>query len=175
MGKLTVRVFRPVHGAQMLAKIAEQSKLGRSSLRHCKAVLSGAFKQAKRLGILDGLKPIQDVSIPRVPEAEQDTYAYSLAEIKSMLAVLKEPTWTVVLTAALTGLGKSELRGLTWDVFDGAQLSVKQSVWNSFTNEPKTKKRRAPVPVVKQLAEALEAHRLRMGKLAQPNLPIGVD
>jgi integrase len=166
MGKLTLRGFRTVHGEQMLVKIAEQMKLGRSSLRHCKAFLSGSFKQAKRLGILDGLNPIQDVSIPRVPESEQDTYAYSLAEIKSMLAVLTEPAWTVVLTAALTGLGKSELRGLTWDVFDSAQLTVKQSVWNSFTNEPKTKKRRAPIPVVKQLSQALEAHRLRMGKLA---------
>src|SRR6266446_2867049 len=105
MGKLTLRVFRTVHGEQLLADIARQSNLGRSSLRHCKAFLSGAFKQAKRLGILDGLNPIQDVSIPKAPEQEQDTYAYSLAEIKAMLAVLKEPTWTVVLTAALTGLG----------------------------------------------------------------------
>ncbi len=172
LGKLTLRSFRTVHGEQMLADIAAKAKLGRSSLKHCKAFLSGCFKQAKRLGILDGINPVMDVSIPRVPEAEADTYAYSLAEIKSMLSVLKEPAWTVVLTAALTGLGKSELRGLTWDVFDGAQLTVKQSVWNSFTNEPKTKKRRAPVPVVKQLAEALETHRLRSGILAQPNLPI---
>src|SRR6266481_7370539 len=107
--KLTLRGFRTVHGEQMLADIARQSNLGRSSLRHCKAFLSGAFKQAKRLGILDGLNPIQDVSIPKAPEPEQDTYAYSLAEIKAMLAMLEEPTWTVVLTAALTGLGKSEL------------------------------------------------------------------
>jgi hypothetical protein len=49
MGKLTLRSFRTVHGEQMLAKIAEQAGLGRSSLRHCKAFLSGAFKQAKRL------------------------------------------------------------------------------------------------------------------------------
>src|SRR5947207_6271517 len=157
MGKMTLRSFRNVHGEQMLQQIAEQSKLGRSSLRHCKAFLSGAFKQAKRLGILDGINPIQDVSIPRMPESEQDTNATTLAELKSMLAVVKEPAWTILLTAGLTGLGKSELRGLTWDVFDGAQLSVKQSVWNSFTNEPKTKKRRAPIPVVKQLAQALEA------------------
>jgi integrase len=166
MGRLTLRGFRTVHGEQMLAQIAEQAKLGRSSLRHCKAFLSGCFKQAKRLGILDGLNPIQDTSIPKVPEAEEDTYAYNLSEIKAMLTVLREPAWTVVLTAALTGLCKSELRGLTWDVFDGAQLSVKLSVWNSFANEPKTKKRRAPIPIVKQLAQALEAHRLRMGKLA---------
>src|SRR6266481_4453179 len=109
MGKLALRVFRTVHGEQILADIARQSNLGRSSLRHCKAFLSGAFKQAKRLGILDGLNPIQDVSIPKAPEPEQDTYAYGLSEIKSMIAVLEEPTWTVVLTAALTGLGKSEL------------------------------------------------------------------
>jgi integrase len=61
---------------------------------------------------------------------------------------------------------KGEIRGLTWDAFDGAELSVRQSVWNSVVNEPKTKRSRAPIPVVKQLAEALEAHRQRMGKLA---------
>jgi hypothetical protein len=96
MGKLTLRDFRTVHGERMLAKIAEQAKLGRSSLRHCKAFLSGAFKQAKRLGILDGVNPIQDVSIPHAPESSE-TYAYSLPEIKSMLGVLPEPARTVVL------------------------------------------------------------------------------
>lgn len=172
MGKLTLRSFRTVHGEQMLAEIAAKAKLGRSSLRHCKAFLSGAFKQAKRLGILDGINPIQDVSIPRVPEAEEDTYAYSLSEIKSMLAVLAEPTHTVVLTAALTGLRKSELRGLTWESFDGRELSVTRSVWNSTVSEPKTRRSRSPIPVVKQLVEALETHRVRAGKLAQASLPI---
>jgi integrase len=172
MGKLTLRGFRTVHGEQMLAQIAAQAKLGRSSLRHIKAFLSGAFKQAKRLGILDGINPVMDVSIPRVPEAEEDTYAYSLSEIKTMLAVLAEPARTVVLTAALTGLRKSELRGLTWENFDGKDLSVTRSVWNSTVSEPKTRRSRSPIPVVKPLADALETHRLRAGILAQPGLPI---
>src|SRR5579864_3563939 len=154
MGALTLRGFRTVHGEQMLAQIAAQSKLGRSSLRHCKAFLSGAFKQAKRLGILDGLNPIQDVSIPRVPEAQEDTYAYSLPEVKAMLAMLDDPARTVVMTAALTGLRKSELRGLTWADFDGRELTVNRSVWNSTVSEPKTRRSRAPIPVVKLLAEA---------------------
>ena len=171
MGKLTLRSFRTVHGEQMLADVAAKAKLGRSSLRHCKAFLSGAFKQAKRLGILDGINPVMDVSIPRVPEPEEDTYAYNLSEIRTMLAV-PEPARTVVLTAAFTGLRKSELRGLTWDNFNGEELSVKRSVWGGVANEPKTKRSRACIPVVKQLADALEAHRLRMGILAQPNLPI---
>jgi integrase len=87
-----------------------------------------------------------------------------LSEIKTMLAALKEPAWTVILTAALTGLCKAEIRDLYWEDFDGKQLSVKRSVWNSVVSEPKTKRRKAPVPVVNQLAEALEAHRLRMGE-----------
>ncbi len=172
MGKLTLRDFRTVHGEQMLSRIAEQAKLGRSSLRHCKAFLSGAFKQAKRLGILDGLNPIQDVSIPRVPEPEQETYAYGLPEIKSMLTVLGEPARTVVLTAAFTGLRKSELRGLTWGDFDGETLTVRRSVWNSTVAEPKTRRSRSPIPVVKQLADALNAHKRRAGILAQLSLPI---
>jgi integrase len=150
--------------------------------------LSGAFKQAKRLGILDGINPIMDVSIPDVPEAKEDTYAYSLKEITAMLAMLEEPARTIVLTAAFTGLRKSELRGLAWEDFNGRELSVNRSVWGTkklaerlapgssawggVANQPKTKRSRASIPVVKQLAEALEAHRRRMGILAQPNLPI---
>src|SRR5713226_6954647 len=172
MGKLTLRGFRTVHGETMLAQIAAQTGLGRSSLRHIKAFLSGAFKQAKRLGILDGINPVMDVSIPRVPETEEDTYAYSLSEIKTMLSVLPEPARTVVLTAALTGLRKSELRGLTWENFDGKELSVTRSVWNSTVAEPKTRRSRSPIPIVKQLADALEAHKFRAGILAQPGLPI---
>lgn len=165
-------MFRTVHGEQMLAAIARESNLGRSSLRHCKAFLSGAFKQAKRLGILDGLNPIQDVSIPKAPEPEQDTYAYSLSEIKTMLAMLEEPSRTVILCAPMTGLRKGEIRGLRWADLDGQTLTVRRSVWNKFENEPKTRKSRAPIPVVKQLADALEVHRLRADKLAQPDLPI---
>jgi integrase len=124
------------------------------------------------LGILDGINPVMDVSIPRVPEPEDDTYAYSLSEIKAMLTPLKEPARTVVLCAALTGLRKSELRGLTWGNFDGKELSVTRSVWNSAVSEPKTRRSRSPIPVVKQLADALEAYKLRAGVLAQPGLPI---
>ncbi len=171
LGTLTLRGFRTVHGEQLLAQIAAKTSLGRSSLKHIKAFLSGVFKQAKRLGILDGINPMQDTSIPRTPEPE-DTYAYSLAEVTKMLSFLAEPERTIVLTAALTGLRKGEIRGLCWQDFDGKELSVKRSVWNSTVNEPKTRRSKAPIPVVRQLADALEAYKLRMGKLAQPNLPI---
>jgi integrase len=172
IGKLTLRGFRTVHGEQLLAQIAAQTRLGRSSLKHIKAFLSGVFKQAKRLGILDGVNPIQDVSIPRTREPEE-TYAYSLSEATRMLSFLAEPERTIVLTAALTGLRKGEIRGLYWQDFDGQTLSVRRSIWNSVENAPKTNRSKAPIPVVKQLADALEMHKLRTGeKLAQPHMPI---
>jgi integrase len=171
LGK-TLREFRCVDGERLLAGIARQNpKLNRNSLRHLKSFLSGVFKQAKRLGILDGVNPMQDVSVPKAPEPEE-THASTLDEIKAMLAVLPEPARTVVLTAALTGFRKGEIRGLRWADFDGKQLFVRRSFWGKFESEPKTRKSRAPVPVVKQLADALEAHRLRAGILAQDDLPI---
>lgn len=149
MGKLTLRSFRTVHGEQMLADIARQSGVGRNALKHIKSFLSGVFKQAKRLGILDGVNPVQDVSVPHAPEPEE-THAYTLEEIKAMLAMLPEPARTVVICAALTGLRKSELRGLRWQDYDGRELSVRRSVWNSTVSEPKTNRSKAPIPVVKQ-------------------------
>jgi hypothetical protein len=37
------------------------------------------------------------------------------------------------------------------------------SIWNVHVTAPKTRKGRAPVPVIRQLAERLELHRLRCG------------
>jgi integrase len=91
-----------------------------------------------------------------------------------MLAVLPERARTIVLTATFTGLRKSELRGLTWGSYNGEQLSVEPSVWNSTVSEPKTKRSRSPIPVVRPLAEALEARkapRRNLGAIQSANLP----
>jgi hypothetical protein len=50
--------------------------------------------------------------------------------------------------------------------------AVERNVWNSTVNEPKTRRSRSPIPIVKQLADALNAHKLRAGKFAQPDLSI---
>jgi integrase len=165
LDNLTLRQFRTVHGERMLSAIARDTDLGRNSLKRIKSFLSGVFKQAKRLGILDNINPIQDVSIPRSKEPAE-AYAYNLSELTGMLAALDEPARTVVLTAAYTGLRKGEIRGLCWSDFNGKELCVNRSVWNSIINPPKTRRSAAPVPVVRELADALEDHRKRMRKLA---------
>jgi integrase len=161
----TLRQFRTCHGEELLAAIARDTGLSRNSLKRIKSFLSGAFETAKRLGYLDAINPIHGVSIPRSKEPEE-TYAYSLDEIKKMLAVLDEPSRTIVLTAALTGLRKGEIRGLRWEDFNEVQLNVNRSMWNSVENPPKTARSKAAVPIVKELGDALEDHREKMGRLA---------
>jgi integrase len=68
--------------------------------------------------------PLQPARHKKSSEAEEDTYVYSLSEIKAMLATLAEPALGAVLTAAFTGLRKSELRGRTWGNYNGEQLSA---------------------------------------------------
>jgi integrase len=44
-----------------------------------------------------------------------------------------------------------------------AKCTVSRSIWNGRIGEPKTRKGRAPVPVIRQLADRLALHRLRSG------------
>jgi integrase len=82
-----------------------------------------------------------------------------------MLRILPEPSATAVATAAFTGLRLGELRGLTWESYKPAEdeeslgwLNVTRSVWRCTVGDPKTAKSKAPVPVIPQLAQRLDAH-----------------
>jgi integrase len=172
IGNMTLREFRTVDGERILADIARldldprsKQPLSKNSLARIKSFLSGVFKHAKRLGILDGVNPIMDVSTPEGTRG-RDTHAYSLAEVKQIRDAIPEPARTVVLVAALSGLRKGEIAGLQWEDYTGKELIVRRSVWNGTINEPKTKASGAAVPVMRQLADALDAHRERMDKLA---------
>src|SRR6266702_4263427 len=172
IGNMTLREFRTVDGERILADIARldldprtKKTLSKNSLARIKSFLSGVFKQAKRLGILDGVNPMMDVSTPEGTRGHE-TFAYSLAEGKAIRNAVPEPARTVVLFAALIGLRKGEIAGLRWEDYTGKGLRVQRSVWNGIINEPKTKASGAAVPVMRQLADALEGPRERMGKLA---------
>jgi integrase len=178
LGAIILRDFRCADAQQVIEDIARLAKTKKGeSLRHAslariKSFMSAVFASAKRLGYLDAINPIVGVEVPEGVPAST-TYAYSLAEIKSILSVLPEPARTVVLTAAYTGLRQGEIRGLLWkDFINGKELSIQRSIWNGLVNQPKTASSKAPIPVVPQLRDALELHKLRMGVLANPDLPI---
>ena len=144
-----------------------QGKLSRNTLKHIKSVLSAIFKLAKQQGYFEGENPVRDTMVNPTAAAPAETYAYSLEEINAILSFLPEPAATAFAVAAFTGLRQGEIQGLRWEDYGDGELAVSHAVWNGKIGEPKTGKSKAAVPVIRQLAERLEFHRLRAGDPAE--------
>jgi integrase len=52
---------------------------------------------------------------------------------------------------------------LRWEDYRDGEIHVARSIWNAHQTDPKTFKSCAPVPVIRQLADRLDIHRLRCG------------
>jgi integrase len=138
-----------------------QKGLSRNTMKHIKSVISAIFKLAKQLDYFQSENPAKDTAVnPAAPEPEE-TYAYSLEEVNSILAHIPDPAATAFAVAAFSGLRSGEIEGLRWEDYRDGEIHVARSIWNGHTTDPKTRKSRAPVPVIRQLAERLEMHRLR--------------
>ena len=148
----------------MLKSIARREDLNRTTLGHIKHFLSGAFRYARRQGVLESANPMHDVEIPKARPAGE-TYAYTLEEEAQMLAILPEPAATVVATAAFTGARKGELAGLMWNDYNGSEIWVMKSVWRSLVDEPKRPKSKGAIPVIAPLKALLERHQTRSGSV----------
>lgn len=159
----SLKDYKTFHVQNWLNQIGRDGTLSRNSLKGIKAFVSGLFKEARRLGYYDGPNPAQDTRVN--PDAAEpcSTYAYSLEEIASILAVLPEPAATIFAVAAYSGLRRGEIEGLEWTDYYDSELHVSRSIWNGEVVEPKTEKSRAAVPVIRPLAQRLEIHRLRSG------------
>lgn len=152
LGNTRLRDFRTVHAQRLLRQIPN---VGHRSLLHIKSFLSGAFKFAKREGLLDGVNPITDVSVPGSAGYEKGP-AYSISEVEDILFALEGATRNIVAVAAFTGLRLSELRGLRVGDFDGECLHVARAVWRTHVRDTKTPASRALVPVIPVLVSVLK-------------------
>ena len=146
--------FRTATGQQLLNQIAEETDLSHTSLKHIKWFLVAALSYAKQVDALqcDG-NPMEYTEVPDRALTDQ-TKAYSLKEISSMIAALEDDpvASAVIATAAFTGL--------RWSDFRDGQFFITHTVWNtSARDKTKTVDAMAPVPVLNSLAKILEAHR----------------
>jgi integrase len=146
-----------------LTEIGKTGELGRNSLRHVKSVISGIFTLAKQLDYFQGENPARDTAIDPGAAEPQETYAYSLDEVQTILSLIPEPAATSFAVAAFMGLRHGEIQGLLWENYSDGEMQISRSIWNGHVTAPKTRKGRASVPVIRQLAERLELHRLRSG------------
>jgi integrase len=161
-GPVWLKEVRTFHVQTWLNQIAG-AKLSRNTLKHIKSTISGIFTLAKQQDYFQAENPARDTKIdPRAAE-QQETYAYSLDELQSIISLLPEPASTAFSVAAYMGLRHGEIQGLQWENYQNGEVYVSRSIWNGRVNDPKTRKGRAPVPVIRQLAERLELHRLRCG------------
>jgi integrase len=138
-------------------------KLSRNTLKHVKSVVSAIFTLAKQQDYFHGENPARDSAVNPKAAEPQETYAYTLEEIQTIVSLLPEPGATAFAVAAFMGLRHGEIQGLLWENYRDGELYVSRSIWNGRISDPKTRKGRAPVPVIRQLADRLEMHRLRSG------------
>jgi len=167
-GNLWLKDTRTYHVQGWLNAIASsdgESTLSRNTLRHIKSTISGIFTLAKQQDYFQGENPARDTAIAPGAREAQETYAYTLDEVQSILSLLPEPAATAFAVAAFMGLRHGEIQGLLWENYRDGEMHISRSIWNGHITAPKTRKGRAPVPVIRQLAERLELHRLRCGNL----------
>jgi integrase len=147
--------------AQRVLKVIAPGQ-AKSTMDHLKTLLSGAFRHAIQQGYHLGPNPIRETTVPRAREAEE-TYAYPLNDELAMIAVLPEPARTMVGLASFGGLRRAELAGTEWPNYTGKQIWVTQSVWEGIVDEPKTRRSKAPIPVIAPLQQMLDAHKTHCG------------
>jgi len=161
-GEVWLKDARTFHVQGWLNQIAT-AKLSRNTLKHIKSTISAIFTLAKQQDYFQGENPARDTAIdPRASEP-QETYAYSLEELQTIISLLPEPVSTAFTVAGYMGLRHGEIQGLLWENYRDGEIYISRSIWNGKVSDPKTRKGRAPVPVIRQLADRLEMHRLRCG------------
>ena len=160
---LWTRDIRTRHVQAILDAIATTDRFNINSLKHLKSFLSGIFRLADQQGYYEGANPVRETSLPNVRQADE-THAYSLEEVLTMMDAVPEPASTLIAAAAFTGARRGELRGMFWENYRDGELLIARSIWNGITTDPKSRKSKAPIPIIPKLAAKLEAHRARLGK-----------
>jgi integrase len=160
---LRVRDFRTVHAQRLFRDIPD---VGHITLLHIKNFLSGVFKFALREGVIDGLNPIRDASVPGRPKKFEGA-AYTINQLFQMWCALSEVDDTaseVILLLGLTGLRQSEARGLRWSDWDreNARLHIRRSVWGNKVGPTKNPASEDSIPVLETLTSMLDVRKERV-------------
>jgi integrase len=135
-GNLLLRDYQPSNATVFLTKLAEKG-MGRNTLNHVRALMSGIFKHAAALGYINS-NPIHLAKVLVTPTAPKETPHYTVLEMATALSVLQsESRARTAMALAFIGLRPSEVRGLRWeDVnLETGVLQVRRSAWRASINE----------------------------------------
>ena len=156
---LELREVRTIDVEDLMTSATSDKQRAHTTHRNMRNFLRGAFRYAISREMVSR-NPVVEAVIPRgLPSRPKP--AYTLEEIKTMIAVLPEPASTTVVVAGFTGLRLAEIKGLRWEDFKGNELDVERSVWSGVISDTKTLTSKAPVPIISIVHKALVAHRKR--------------
>ena len=185
LGDLRVRDARTVHFQRLMREIKGVQHL---TLLHIKNFLSGVFKFARQQGVIDGLNPLLDVTVPGRPRKFTGA-AYTIEDTEAMLEAFDTHefnhwTWKrsgklhrvfvgkesletasdVIALLSLTGLRQSEARGLRWSDWNEQEqsLNISRAVWGKHVDITKNPQSEDAIPVLPLLRELLSARRERI-------------
>ena len=129
-GQVWLKDARTYHVQGWLDQIAGAGKLSRNTLKHIKSVISGIFKLAKQQDYFCGENPARDTAVDPGAAEPQETCAYSLEELQTIISLLPEPAATAFAVAAYMGLRHGEIQGLLWPDYRDGEMHVSRSIWN---------------------------------------------
>jgi integrase len=137
-------------------------ELSRTLARKVLVSLKSIIKDAQRRGLI-AHNPALPVRIDAQARHEKAIAIPSKPELKLMLEKVPSRWRPLLVTAMLTGLRASELRGLTWDHvdFDARVIRIRQraDAYNSL-GSPKSRAGRRDVPMSPMVINTLKAWRL---------------
>jgi integrase len=180
IGKIALANLTTADVTKVLTHYAK-SGLGARTLSNMKWTLSGVYVYAISSGIVPK-NPVPDakwlVKVARVKKQAE----YSLEQALAMLAILEPVDLRAAVAVALTyfaALRPAEARGLRWEDYSGAELTVRRTVWRDQVGETKTEGSAASVPVIEPLRSLLERLRTQTpdGYVLQSNVgnPLNLD
>jgi hypothetical protein len=73
-------------------------------------------------------KPPRDAKVDPMAAEAQETYAYTLEELKSIIGLLPEPAATAFAVAGFMGLRQGEIQGLLWENYQDGEIYVSRSI-----------------------------------------------
>lgn len=132
-----------------------RSGLSWRSVKHIRTTLGTVLKAAEDDDLISS-NPVPKTRFPRRgPVAERAQINPSI--LKTLLEELPEPSRSIALLLASTGLRIGELLALRWrDVdLEAQRLQVRQSVYEGVFDDPKTRSSKRTVPIGKRGIEVL--------------------
>jgi integrase len=156
--------LKPLHIQVIYTDMLERG-LSPRVVRYVHAVISNAFKQAKKWGML-GRNPAEGVDLPK--QTRKEMRALSPEEAGRFIAAAREDEHGLIFIFALmTGCRPEEYLALQWkdvDLESGVIIIQRTLVWRRkgggwYYGQPKTAKSRRNIPLASSLVRDLRMHR----------------